>query len=184
MTGKDVLDYLSQPKARWVIAGVVAVAALGLGGMILTGGNDGEARAGGGPGLSVAVVAPVEPDVAPGGVMDVGQLNNGFDGKLPEAQPASNASVEQDYYTEQPAYVEARVEPLPPPRSGEEVHPYIDRQSQPSPPRDGNPRAFGFDQPRPDYAAEREARRAFMEAREADRRARQDRPSPGPDTFY
>ncbi|QTC91110.1 hypothetical protein [Brevundimonas goettingensis] len=184
MTGKDVLDYLSQPRARWVMAGVVAVAALGLGGMILTGGNDGEARAGGGPGLSVAVVAPVEPDVAPGGVMDVGQLTNGFDGKMPEAQTASDATQPpDDYYAEQPAYVEPQVQQMPPPRPGDEVHPYVDRQSPP-PPRDGNPRAFGFDQPRPDYAAEREARRAFMEAREAERRARQDRPVAGPDTFY
>jgi hypothetical protein len=133
MTGKDVLDYLSQPKARWIMAGVVVVAALGLGGLMLAGDGD-EARAGGGPELSVAVVAPVEPDVAPGGVMDVGQLNNGFDGKLPEARPASDAAPVQDYYAEQPAYVEPRVEPMPPPRPGQEVHPYVDREPAQAPP--------------------------------------------------
>jgi hypothetical protein len=134
MTSKDVLDYLSQPKARWIMAGVVVVAALGLGGMMLTGGDDGQARAGGGPELSVAVVAPQEPNVEPGGVMDVGQLNNGFDGKLPEARLASDtAPPPADYYAEQPAYVEARREP-PPPRPGEEVHPYIDREFTPPPP--------------------------------------------------
>ena len=141
MTGKDVLDYLSQPTARWVMAGIVAVAALGLGGLVLSGGNDGEAHAGGGPGLSVAVVAPVEPDVQPGGVMDVGQLNNCFDGKLPEARAASDAApVADDYYAEQPAYVEARPAPMPAPRPGEEVHPYLDREPVPEPAPRPSPR--------------------------------------------
>lgn len=137
MTGKDVLDYLSRPMARWIMAGVVAVAALGLGGLMLAGGDDSEARAGGGSQLSVAVVAPVEPEVQPGGVMDVGQLNNGFDGKLPEAQ-ATAAPVADDYYAEQPAYVETRSyssapRQAEPPRPGEEVHPYIDNEPAPRP---------------------------------------------------
>ena len=80
MTGKDILDYFSQPKVRWVMAGVVVVAAVGLGGLALSGRSGGEAKASGGPELSVAVVAPVEPDVQPGDVMDVGELSNGFDG--------------------------------------------------------------------------------------------------------
>jgi len=133
MTGKEVLDYLSQPRARWIIAGVVVVAALGLGGLMLAGGDD-EARAAGGPGLNISVVAPVEPDVAPGGVMDVGQLNNGFDGKMPEAQPAADGpAVADDYYAEQPAYVEPRIQQMPPPQPGQEVHPYVDRESPPPP---------------------------------------------------
>jgi hypothetical protein len=134
MTSKDILDYLSRPQSRWIMAGVVVVAALGLGGLMLAGGDD-EARAAGGPGLSVAVVAPVEPDVAPGGVMDVGQLNNGFDGKLPEARPATDTTQQppDDYYAEQPAYVEPRVQQMPPPRPGDEVHPYLDRESAPPP---------------------------------------------------
>jgi hypothetical protein len=140
MTGKDVLDYLSQPKARWIMAGVVVVAALGLGGLMLAGDGD-EARASGGPGLSVAVVAPVEPDVAPGGVMDVGQLNNGFDGKMPEAQLASDTTQPPDYYVEQPAYVEPRVQQMPPPRPGDEVHPYVDREPVQAPPTRPAPRS-------------------------------------------
>lgn len=132
MTSKDVLDYLNRPQARWIMAGVVVVAALGLGGLMLAGGSD-EARAdGGGSALSVAVVAPTEPDVQPGGVMDVGQLNNGFDGKLPETQPtADTAQPPDDYYAEQPAYTESRAAPLPSPRPGEEVHPYIDNEPAP-----------------------------------------------------
>lgn len=133
MTGKEVLDYLSQPRARWIIAGVVVVAALGLGGLMLAGGDD-EATAGSGSGLSVAVVAPVEPDVAPGGVMDVGQLNNGFDGKLPEAQPPSTDGAPiDDYHAEQPTYTETGPAPMPAPRPGEEVHPYLDRDAVPPP---------------------------------------------------
>lgn len=132
MTGKEVLDYLSQPRARWIIAGVVVVAALGLGGLMLAGGDD-EARASGSA-LSVSVVAPVEPDVAPGGVMDVGQLNNGFDGKMPEAQPAvTDGAPIDDYHAEQPAYTETGTAPMPPPRPGEEVHPYLDRDAVPPP---------------------------------------------------
>lgn len=187
MTGKDMLDYLSQPKVRWIMAGVVVVAALGLGGLALSGRGGEDAHAGGGPELTLAVVAPVEPDVQPGDVMDVGQLNNGFDGKLPEA-PAAQPVVE-DYYAEQPAYTESRQYSSAPPatRPGEEAHLYLDqpamnRNDEPS--RSGNPRAFGFDQPRPDYDREREARRAAMEAREAARQARRDRPDVGPDSFY
>jgi hypothetical protein len=189
MTGKDILDYFSQPKVRWVMAGVVVMAAVGLGGLALSGHGGGEARAGGGPELSVAVVAPVEPNVEPGGIMDVGELNNGFDGKMPEA-PTSEP-VADDYYAEQPAYTENRfyssAPQAPAPRAGEEAHLYMDRPTvdrDQGMSRGGNPRAFGFDQPRPDYAREREARRAAMEAREAERQSRRDRPDLGPDAFY
>jgi hypothetical protein len=189
MTGKDILDYFSQPKVRWVTAGVVVVAAVGLGGLALSGRGGGEAKASGGPELSVAVVAPVEPDVQPGDVMDVGELNNGFDGKLPEVAAAE--PVADNYYAEQPAYVENRyyssAQPMPAPRPGEEAHLYVDQSPMDrdaGPVRRENPRAFGFDQPRPDYAREREARRAAMEAREAARQARRERPDLGPDAFY
>ncbi|HEX8472289.1 MAG TPA: hypothetical protein VF633_14350 [Brevundimonas sp.] len=189
MTGKDILDYISQPKVRWVMAGVVVVAAVGLGGLALSGRDGGEARAGGGAELSVAVVAPVEPDVEPGGVMDVGELNNGFDGKLPEA-PAARPEA-GDYYAEQPAYTENRyyssAPRAPAPRPGDEAHLYMDQpvmDRDAMPVRRENPRAFGFDQPRPDYEREREARRAAMDAREAARQARRERPDLGPDAFY
>ena len=151
MTGKEVLDYLSRPRARWIIAGVVVVGALGLGGLMLAGGDD-EARAGSGATLSVAVVAPVELYVAPGGVMDVGQLNNGFDGRMPEAQPAStDGAPVDDYHAEQPAYTETGPAPMPAPqpapRPGEEVHPYLDRDAVPPPvrkpaPPNSNPGLF------------------------------------------
>ena len=190
MTGKDMLDYLNQPKVRWVMAGVVVVAAIGLGGLALSVRNGGEAPAGGGPELSVAVVAPVEPDVEPGGVMDVGQLTNGFDGRMPDAAPTARPVVE-DYYAEQPAYTESRqyssAPRSPVTRPGEEAHLYTDQPAMDrngEGPRAGNPRAFGFDQPRPDYDREREARRAAMDAREAARQARRDRPDLGPDSFY
>lgn len=185
MTGKDMLDYLSQPTARWIMAGLVVVAALGLGGLALSGRGGEDARASGSE-LTLAVVAPVEPDVEPGGVMDVGQLTNGFDGQMPDAAPAAGPVVE-DYYAEQPAYTESRqyASAPPPVRSGDEAHLYLEPPARDGGrPQDGDPRAFGFDQPRPDYQREREARRAAMEAREAERQARRDRPDPGPDAFY
>ena len=194
MTGKDILDYFSQPKVRWAMAGVVVVAAVGLGGLALSGNGGLEARASGGPEPSVAVVAPVEPDVQPGGVMEVGELTNGFDGKLPETPAARPAAG--DYYAEQPAYTENRfyssAPRLPARPEGQEAHLYMDQpETAPAemdrnagPVRRENPRAFGFDQPRPDYQREREARRAAMEAREAALQARRERRDLGPDAFY
>lgn len=183
-----ILDRLSDPKVRWWLAGGVVLLTLAICSFALAGRGDPVVETADGPGLNISVVAPVEPDIQPGDVMDVGVLNNGFDGRLPaQAQGAGGG----DLYAEQPAYdegdqgwrAEDRWAPGARPsnvqtsngqsyvRPGPEGAPYSDPQSRSQ--RDsyqdrpqGRPMAFGFDQPQPDWRAEREARRAVMEARE------------------
>jgi hypothetical protein len=175
-----------RPRARWWIAGGLGVAVLAAGGFALAALDEPDLTRGLGPELNITVVAPVEPTVEPGEVMDVGQLNNSFDGKLPE--PAFAQAGAGDLYAEQPAYVEAdqgwRIE-RPPVyvQPGPKDDPY-QRRRQAEAEYDrreggdyqGRPMAFGFDRPQPDWRAEREARRAAMEAREQareeERRAR------------
>ena len=162
-----LLDRLSEPKVRWWIAGGVAVLALTLGGFALTNRGSADAEATSGPALNIAVVPPVERDFQPGDVMDVGALNNGFDGRMPEAVAAPSDNT--DYDAEQPAYVEDdwRADEREAPRYDDRA-----RYEEPAPRQDDRrddyqprPLAFGFDAPRPDWRAEREARRAAMEAR-------------------
>ena len=170
-----LLDRLSEPNARWWMAGGVAVLALTIGGFALTNRGSADAEPAGGPALNIAVVPPPEREFQPGDVMDVGALNNGFDGQMPAAVATSSADA--DYYAEQPAYVEDdwRADDREAPR-------YDDRSryEDPQPSRDDShkdyqphPLAFGFDAPRPDWRAEREARRAAFEAR-MEARARED----------
>lgn len=193
-----ILDRLSEPKVRWWIAGGVVLLALAVGGFTLAGRAGTDARAGEGPGLNIAVVAPTEPDVQPGEVMDVGRLNDGFDGRLPER--IEQASGDTDLYAEQPAYVEAdqgwRIDDSSGNyvRPGPEGDPYQRRRQaddgsygdaraeKPGAQREAyqersreRPMSFGFDRPQPDWRAEREARRVALEARERERNARPDR---------
>jgi hypothetical protein len=178
-----ILDRLSQPKARWWIAGGVVLAAVAVGGFALAALDEPDLTRAHGPELNIAVVPPVEPDVEPGDVMDVGQLNNSFDGRLPE--PVRPVGGPVDLYADQPAYIEAdqgwRIE-RPPVyvQPGPKEDPYQRRRpaedygrgaenygrGQENAEHQGRPMAFGFDRPQPDWRAEREARRAAMEARE------------------
>lgn len=138
----------------------------------------------GGPGLTLTVVAPTEPEIQPGEVMDVGALKNDLD---PAALKTSRRTDQDLGYAYGPAEVETGwLPPEPrndlPPRTSrvtrsdglvyEEPRPAPrgDRYAE-EPPYAGDPRSFGFDRPRPDYEGERAARR---EARE-DRRIEQQR---------
>jgi len=116
--------------------------------------------------IRIQVVDPVEPEIAPGSVMDVGDLVDGFVFTPPPqqvAEPVAMASHDEDFGP-------------PPSRSlpGE----YVGRaviQAPPQPeawpddprvPRDERAgRWFGFDSPERDYRGEREARRARRDAR-------------------
>lgn len=183
-----ILDRLSQPKARWWMAGGVAILALAAGSLVLSGRGSSVAETADGPGLNIAVVAPVEPEIQPGDVMDVGQLNNGFDGRVP--QPATTNA--EAAYVDQPAYDEgdpgqgwkAEDRWAPGARSssvqtsggksyvkpGPDGDPYASNrgryQERPADWGPERPRSFGFDRPQSDWRAEREARRAAMEARD------------------
>lgn len=139
------------------VAGVLAFTAFSMGGERATGP--------GGPLMAISLVAPVEPEVDPGATMDVGALNDGFDRAALERQP-----IEDDTYLPPDAYVgEAWVERMPMPTPvdmGSPMEAYravVDRGSVRDALNDGS-RNFGFDAPRRDYAAEREARWAARDA--------------------
>ncbi|MDP3801708.1 hypothetical protein [Brevundimonas sp.] len=109
--------------------------------------------------LQIEVVAPVEPAIVPGSVMEVGDLVDGFQG-LPPPLPSV---VETVAWVPDDPWGDGRKEPEPPPRPRvEEAVIHVAPQPGNDPARD---RWFGFDAPRRDYRAEREARRARIEAR-------------------
>lgn len=121
----------------------------------------------GGPRLSIAIVPPVEPDVEPGATMDVGQLSDGFDRAALERQ----SEVEDETYLPPDAYIgDLRIERMPMPTPVEAIgspmeayRAVVDRPTVRDALNDGS-RNFGFDAPRRDFAAEREARWAAREA--------------------
>ena len=111
----------------------------------------------GGPAVNIAVVDPREPVVTPGGVMEVGDLADGYEHR-PVTQPVSHdpAPYEDDWneplpmpeprrWTSQPSVEPQRDEPVVTVRA------------------DGRPLSFGFDEPLPDFDAQRRERRARMD---------------------
>lgn len=122
--------------------------------------------------LQIQVVAPREPTVVPGAVMEVGDLVDGFEG-VPPPPPAVELAgyAPWDDETGSP---DGRA--LSKPRVKDTI---IQAPPQPEAPprrwRDGRVgRWFGFDAPERDYRAEREDRRARLEA-QAQAQAQRDR---------
>lgn len=125
--------------------------------------------------MQIEVVDPVEPEINPGSVMDVGELVDGFEYTPPPpprrvVEPVAYASYDDDFeppkrrpksaaYNEQPII---HAPPQPEARAGDRRGPRDDRVD----------RWFGFDAPERDYRAEREARRARRDAREERARER------------
>lgn len=111
--------------------------------------------------LRIEVVHPVEPDIVPGAPMDVGELVDGFQGVPPPSPPLTDVMW---------ASAESWIEDLPPLPSPPWRRPAAEEavveppQPEASRPRRDAGRWFGFDAPRRDYQAEREARRARLEA--------------------
>lgn len=113
--------------------------------------------------LRIEVVRPVEPEIIPGSVMDVGELVEGFQG-VPRG-PVREAVA----YASDGDWDDGRAlpKPAPPPRRRFEEAVIEAPRREPGPSAGGpvRERWFGFDAPRRDYRAEREARRARREAR-------------------
>ena len=172
-----------RPLARWLAGGAImlfGVAAIG----VLVIPTAPEADAPGGATLRIAVRAPPERAHLPGEVMEVGVLTDELD---PDALARAEAARRQAEAQEQvwiagidtqahadgygmappPSYSEpARVILTPPPRPESPI------------PREfaGRSLSFGFDIPRPDFEAERRARRLERDARMAEReRMREER---------
>lgn len=147
----------SSPAVLAVITACVVAAGAGAG-ILLQLTNDRDVPTNG-PGVNIAVVAPREPVLAPGSVMDVGDLADSYTHRG-YVEPAVFDSRPYDVSEDSsPVYVEPRrverprvvaPEPSPPPVITER------RESARRWP-------FGFDQPGPDYAAERRERTARMD---------------------
>ena len=123
--------------------------------------------------LRIEVVHPVEPDIAPGAPMDVGELVDGFQGVPPPEPPIMDVlwSYADDWgngadYDASPRAADRRR-----PEAADDYY-------RPAPERSSPTRAlqrwFGFDAPRRDFQAERAARRARLEAMEQRDRERRD----------
>jgi len=159
------------------LAGLVALVAAGWG---LAPRTDVASRSSG-PRMAIRLVTPVEPEISPGGVLEVGALNDGFDqaalSRAPEVNDPTWTAPEADMETKDaladlprmpaPRPVMAEDVPAPSPAPAEDRHPL----------RDGS-RWFGLDRLSADATAARVERRE-----RAERRDRDDRPSRagGPD---
>ena len=175
---------LSSPRLRWGLGGL-AVVAIGAAAIAMTARPQSAAADVDSPLIQIRLVAPTEPEVEPGAVMDVGRLRDDFDraalARAEAARRAEQAAAQAALAYVDDAYVE-----------GDEVATLqtatddykAPRVILPAPPRReidlrreyaGAPGAYGFDIPRPDYAAERRARREAWEARAAQEAARRDR---------
>ena len=120
-----------------------------------------------GPALQIALVAPEEPKVGVGSVMDVGDLTDGY-----EHRPYAPASLTPDVaWTEaEDGYEESHIPSAP----RQEWSPRLDEARvaavQFVQEVRERPLSFGFDRPRPDYAQERRQRREAMQRMEIERR--------------
>lgn len=165
--------WLASPGLRWGLGGL-AVAGVGVAALLLAVRPQPAVADIDSPLIQIRLVPPVEPDVEPGAVMEVGDLRDEFDrAALVRAEAArradeaaSNAYAaayveDDDYVPVTEAYAPPRpamvILPAPPPRREIDLRrDYV-----------GSPTAYGFDAPRPDYTAERRARRAERAADEA-----------------
>jgi hypothetical protein len=175
---------LSSPRLRWGLGGL-AVVAIGAAAIAMAARPQSAAADVDSPLIQIRLVAPTEPEVEPGAVMDVGRLRDDFDratlARAEAARRAEQAAAQAALAYVDDAYVEGdEVVTLQTATDDYEAP----RVILPAPPRReidlrreyaGAPGAYGFDIPRPDYAAERRARREAWEARAAQEAARRDR---------
>ena len=175
---------LSSPRLRWGLGGL-AVVAIGAAAIAMTARPQSAAADVDSPLIQIRLVAPTEPVVEPGAGMDVGRLRDDFDraalARAEAARRAEQAAAQAALAYVDDAYVEGdEVATLQTATDDYEAP----RVILPAPPRReidlrreyaGAPGAYGFDIPRPDYAAERRARREAWEARAAQEAARRDR---------
>ena len=147
-----------------------AVAAAGLTAVVLPMTGQDRAYDAGGPRLSIAVVAPREPTPKPGGVMDVGEVVDGYE-HHPYVQPAS--------YDPAPYTWDSGPLPMPEPRVWtSNPEPMAEaRVTVTAPQPRGDPAKFGFDEPLPDFAAARREREAGIDRIAAEAATRAPAPS-------
>lgn len=116
--------------------------------------------------MQVEVVPPNEPEVQPGGVMEVGELVDGYSHVAIHPQAVAEDVYEAGYQT---AWVEP---PEPEPVSTTwRSDGAVVRPTQPQEETTGSGGRFGFDAPGPDYAAERRARQERLDRIQAEQAA-------------
>lgn len=164
--------WLASPGLRWGLGGL-AMAGVGAAAVLMIARPQPAAADIDSPLIQIRLVPPVEPEVEPGAVMEVGDLRDDFDraALIRAEEEAANAYTAayvegDDYGPVVEAYAPPRpamvILPAPPPRREIDLRrDYV-----------GSPTAYGFDAPRPDYAAERRAayeaamrEQAYLEAR-------------------
>ncbi|WP_183252150.1 hypothetical protein [Brevundimonas basaltis] len=118
--------------------------------------------------LRIEIVPPVEPDLVPGSVMEVGELVDGFQGLPPPLPPLTDVAWSYDDGWDDLDEVSR------PRRETRRVSEARDYEPAPETERTSAVRTvqrwFGFDAPQRDFQAEREARRARLDAMERDAR--------------
>ena len=148
---------LSRTDVRLGLAAVAMVGVIGAGAFMLGGSEAGRSF---GRGLAIAVVPPVEHEVLPGETMEVGALSDGFDRAALEriAAPPFDDTLPPPAWIGDESLGDAPPRmpmPMPTPVSDPRV---IEVTAPPADPLADGSRAFGFDNPRPDYAGERALR--------------------------
>ena len=184
MTSEDLkirlIALFGHSAVRWTTAGAIVVAGVALTAARLAPLPDAD-RPTDGPLVRIALVAPTEPDIEPGAGMDVGDLTTGFDrAALARAEASRGAFDSASYDDDNPDYydddaMDADYDAPPPAYGRQAVITLPVVAPPPTDPRrdprvEGRPYRFGFDAPRPDYAAERRARIARREAEWVERR--------------
>lgn len=177
--------WLSSPRLRWGLGGL-AIVATGAAFVAMTARPAPATAEIDSSLIQIRLVAPPEPEVEPGEVMDVGRLSDGFDRavlmraeaarRADEAAAAAALAYHEDDYGD--AYVEDSDQDAVRQVRSDGWRPVVTLPAPSRRPTDqaqafaGSPAAYGFDAPRPDYAAERRARRDAWEARAAQDAAR------------
>lgn len=119
--------------------------------------------------MQISLVEPVEPEVDPGGRMEVGELTDGFTPSTIPVAVTEDAELYREDFSD--AWVEPDYEPAPRSwrwrdRENDRPVPYEERVEVE--PRDPPRNPYGFDAPRRDFEAERAARRERLERMQAE----------------
>lgn len=151
-------------KTLLIGAGAALTMMTAAGAWVVLGGEDSAPMTLRGPQLHIAVVAPVEPTPAAGEIMQVGHLRDEYEHDPALLQPPQpyDPWLQVAWIEPDTTYHSPDIEPAPdyaPPPPSEAIR------------LDASDRSFGFDAAAPDYAAERAARIARVEAFEAVRAA-------------
>ena len=152
---------LSRTDVRLGFAAVAVVGVIGAGAFMLGGSETGGSF---GRGLAIAVVPPVEREVMPGETMEVGALNDGFDRAALErvAEPPFDDTLPPPAWIGDESLGDAATRmPMPTPVRATRV---IEIEAPAADPLADGSHAYGFDNPRPDYAGERALRWSRLEA--------------------